>query len=110
MMIRYYLRDPAPAGAAITVEDRDGKTVAQLKGPGKAGINAVAWDMRKASPTPDERGCTAYGMRPAPVVDQVQPVGAYRLTLDVAGHHFSQAVRIADRQSWSLAPGVAHFR
>lgn len=110
MTIRYYLRQPAPAGATIAITDQNGKTVAQLKGPGKAGVDTVAWDMRKAPAKPDERGCTAYGMRPAPIVDQFEPVGDYRLTVDVAGRHFSQAVRIADRQGWSLGPSIAHFQ
>lgn len=105
MMIRYYLKVPAPSGAALIIKDANGKTVANLKGPGKAGINTVAWDMRKAPPTPDESNCTAYGDKPVPpIVDQIEPPGRYALTVDVAGRHFAQTVEIAGRQGWALGP------
>ena len=105
MMIRYYLKAPAPTGATLTITDADGEMVALLHGPGKVGINSVSWTMRKAPATPDEQDCTAYGDKPVPpIIDQLEPPGDYSLRVDVDGHHFSQAVRIAGRQGWSLGP------
>lgn len=60
-LITYYLRDEVPAPPAdksatstetpvvpITIFDRDNKVVRELKGPGKKGLNRVAWDLRYA--------------------------------------------------------------
>lgn len=105
MTIRYYLKHAAPAGATVTITDGIGMLLARLHGPGKAGINMVDWDMRKAPPTDDERGCTAYGEQPTPsVVDQLQPPGTYRISLEVAGRRFAQNARITGRFGWSLGP------
>ncbi len=54
-MLAYWLAKPAksavkpPKGpAAISVLDREGNPVASFHGPGKAGINRLAWNMRYA--------------------------------------------------------------
>ena len=47
--VDYYLRD-ASADAKITIEDRDGQLVQEIKGPAAPGINRVTWDLRYAAP------------------------------------------------------------
>jgi photosystem II stability/assembly factor-like uncharacterized protein len=69
--IYYYLKNPAPEGAQVTITDALGRTVAQLTGEKTAGLHHVVWDLR-----PTEKG---NGNRPGSLV----PTGDYIAILKV---------------------------
>lgn len=104
MLIRYYLKD-ATADAVVTINNAQGDQVAHLESKGKPGINTVEWDMRKPTDKPRRGGgCTVQssGAIPAPVVDQLLPLGEYTVTLDVTGKQVTQKVLIKGTQGWSM--------
>jgi len=106
--LNYYL--PAPAKSVkITIVDQDGKTVRELTGPAKAGVNRLWWDLRYSAPTtvkllnspPGEPWVTVgkKGWRPlvhwrrydnGPVVAP----GRYTVKIDVDGQAASQSLTV----------------
>ncbi len=52
--VTYYLKSALPQGqsARLVVQDASGKTIRELQGPAKAGLNRVGWDTRQESPVP----------------------------------------------------------
>ena len=57
--ISYHLAKDA-AEATITISDQTGKTIRTLKGPAKAGLNRVRWNLR-GEPPPRPAGFTGGG-------------------------------------------------
>jgi hypothetical protein len=100
MVIRYYLRDSATGGAAITIADSDGNEVGRLEGGTSAGINTVIWNMR---PRPPEGGGRGFGGGGG-VLDRLVPPGEYTVTLEVGGERLSVNATITKTQGWSLGP------
>jgi hypothetical protein len=119
--LNYSLRSEAggPGGPGgdvqLQVLDSDGKVVRELRGPGRAGLNRVTWDLRYAPPrlvqlrtTPpenphvweeprfrgqDTRPVTHWGLEPAQVGPIVAP-GKYTITLSVNGQTQTQPIEI----------------
>ena len=89
LVINYYVRAKHDAGALVTIADIKGTEIAQLKGPSKAGLNRVLWNMRAGS-TP-----TAVGGRGAG--GPTLPAGDYRITVDVGGQQETTVGRIRER-------------
>ena len=114
-LISYYLTqsiEPKPntegeratAPVTIVITAPDGKRVRTLHGPGRAGVNRIAWDLRWDAPTPlrtgrgetdteggengggEEGGRTANGPSALP--------GVYTITLMANGHSESRSVQI----------------
>src|SRR5262249_9099516 len=87
----------------IAIADSAGNPVAKLSGSGEAGLHFLLWDTRRQRPAgAGGRGAAA----PAPgqtVVDQLEPLGAYTVTLDVGGVRQRAIGRIIATQGWSLA-------
>ncbi|MEQ1821168.1 MAG: hypothetical protein ABL949_01530 [Fimbriimonadaceae bacterium] len=71
--IFYYLREDQSADVKVTITDIEGRTVADLVGSKKAGLNAIVWNMR--------------GRRPAKTTD-------YRVTLKVGDKDFTTSVGV----------------
>jgi len=91
--IIYYVRDPAPGGARITIERGDGSVVRTIEGPGSRGIHRVVWDLRSdatvAAPPP-RRGRTPSEVRFAATV----PVGSYGVRVSVGGRSARGTVEV----------------
>ncbi|MDH7494317.1 MAG: hypothetical protein QHH44_10550, partial [Candidatus Saccharicenans sp.] len=89
VVIHYYLREEAKEKIKVGIYDAEKNLLRELEGPGKAGLNRVNWDMRKAG-----QG------RPGP---KVEP-GQYFVVLPAAGMKLEQPALISKRISWSLGP------
>lgn len=89
VVIYYYLREEAKEKVRISFYDQRGNLLAELSGQGKAGLNRVSWDMRKAGQD-----------RPGP---RVEP-GSYLVVLEAAGQKLEQKALIRKRLSWSIGP------
>ena len=97
MVIRYYLKDAAPAAALVTIADANGQEVARLEGRATAGINTVVWTTRRGG-----AGRRGSGPPAANPLDQWMPLGDYAVTLAVAGKTLTQHAQIAKTQGWSI--------
>ncbi|HEV2222574.1 MAG TPA: hypothetical protein VGR84_06190 [Candidatus Acidoferrales bacterium] len=107
--------DKAKGPVQIEILDSNGKMVRKLKGPGKAGMNRVQWDLhyepprlvalRTAAPDnphiwdevrfrdKDSRPITHWGLDPAEVGPIVAP-GKYTVRLTVNGKSYTQPLTI----------------
>ena len=87
MGIWYYLKQAASSAPAIVITDSAGNQVAKLTGSGDAGLHFVLWDTRRPRPGGGGgRGGGGGAGAIAPgqtVVDQLEPLGAYTVTLEV---------------------------
>lgn len=61
--LTYYLKSALPQGqpARLVVQDASGKTIRELQGSAKAGLNRVGWDTRQESPVPPAAPGTGGG-------------------------------------------------
>jgi photosystem II stability/assembly factor-like uncharacterized protein len=84
LVVNYYLGADAPGEASVTVTDRDGKTVRQVKGPAKAGLN------RALVPLGGGRGRGGQGAAPL-------AVGDYTVTLETAGQKLTKRATVRAR-------------
>ncbi len=52
-LVSYTLRETAPAGSQmlLLIKDAAGKTIAEVPGPGSAGLNRAVWNLRRAPDT-----------------------------------------------------------
>lgn len=96
MVIRYYLKNQAPA-ANVIITDAKGQEVAKLPGKAAPGINTVLWTMRAAGAG---RGRGAGGN----ATEGWAPLGEYTVTLDLGGKKLAQKASITKMQGWSLGP------
>ena len=103
MGIWYYLKEAASSAPAIVITDSTGKQVAKLSGSGDVGLHFVSWDTRR--PRPDGGGGRGSSAVPPgqTVVDQLEPLGAYTVTLEVGAVRQDASARIIATQGWSLA-------
>jgi hypothetical protein len=119
MQIRYYLKSAANDSAIIKVADAQGQEVASLKGPAKAGLNAVTWNARRASRGGRGRGVgggtgagadsatgRAGGRGRGTALDALMPEGQYTVTLQVNGKTLTQPARIVAPQVWRIGTGA----
>jgi photosystem II stability/assembly factor-like uncharacterized protein len=101
--INYWVKGAPADSAAITIVDAGGQPVRTFKGPARAGLNRVWWDLRneetrearlRTTPTyaPEVR-LGAEGWRAAPGVGRMSilmPPGTYTVKLKVGGQEFTQ--------------------
>lgn len=108
MVIRYYLRNAAAAGATVAITNAAGQEVARLQGRAAAGINSVLWNMRAGgggrAGGAGAAGAGAQGQGRGSVnpLDQWAALGEYTITVEVAGQKLTQTARIAKTQGWSI--------
>ena len=102
MRIDYYLKNAVPGKASVTVTDTHGQVVAVLKGPAKAGINALIWDTHR--PRSDGAKPEEESDDDSDPVGQLLPLGDYTVTLRVDGQTRTQKAQITETQGWSIGP------
>jgi len=98
LSINYYLKAADPAGAHVTITDMLGKPVAQLTGPGRAGLNRAEWNMQITAGTtppagPPGRGGGGRGGQ----VGAPAPVGEYLVTVEAGGEKLTKVGKIRER-------------
>jgi hypothetical protein len=73
-LLSYTLREAAPAGSRVVVlvKDAAGKTIAEVNGPGVAGLNRTVWNLRRAPDTTQATGRGAAGGRGAAQPDSAE--------------------------------------
>ena len=108
MAIRYYLRSYAADSVTIVIADSAGAEVARLHGPGSAGIHTVVWSTRR--PGPNRGSGSATRPVAGTVVDQLFPLGRYRVTLRVGLETVSQPAMIVATQGWRIGPRAETIR
>jgi photosystem II stability/assembly factor-like uncharacterized protein len=89
LVINYFVGEKSASGAAITVADINGETIATLKGPAEPGLNRVLWNMRRSAPGAAGGGRGGGG--------QVMPAGQYRVTVAVGATQQVKIGRIRER-------------
>src|SRR5262249_21824346 len=101
------LAEPKKEGQVkITVTDKDGKMVRQFDGPGAAGVNRAAWDLRfdpTAEPTQEQREAMAagYGFGPrGPLVDP----GEYIIKIKAGAKEATQKVIVTEDLRVRISP------
>jgi len=81
-VINYYVKDKPKDEVKITITDKSGAIVRDLKGPKEAGLNRLVWDLRlnPPAPPPEGQGEGAGGFFGAPRGPRVMP-GVYVLKI-----------------------------
>jgi hypothetical protein len=104
VILDYYLKtkieghDPVK----ITIVDQAGNHVREIKAPGEAGINRIAWDLRYDAPAPPpppppgvepgQGGGFGFGGGRGPTVDP----GAYTVSVEAGGKTVSKTVTVEE--------------
>jgi photosystem II stability/assembly factor-like uncharacterized protein len=93
--IEYYLRAGAPGDVTVTIADARGTTLRTLKGPGRAGLNRTAWDLRMEAPvTESQREAPAGGGFGGPPQGPLVLPGTYLVTVSAAGRSLKGELRV----------------
>jgi photosystem II stability/assembly factor-like uncharacterized protein len=82
----------------ITVLDKDGKVIREFDGPGAAGVNRTAWDLREnapAEPTPEQQEAVAAGYGFGPRGPLVEP-GEYTVKIKAGDKETTQKVIVEE--------------
>lgn len=80
-VINYYVKDKPKDDVKITITDKSGMVVRDLKGPKEAGLSRVVWDLRLNPPAPPLEGQGGGGgFFGAPRGPRVQP-GTYAIKI-----------------------------
>jgi photosystem II stability/assembly factor-like uncharacterized protein len=95
VVINYYLKDKAAGPVKITVSDPYGQVLADITGPGEAGLNTSQWNMRARQAA----GRGARGGNPGG--GMVSP-GEYVVTLEAGGKKLTKKAVIRYRQGWTV--------
>jgi photosystem II stability/assembly factor-like uncharacterized protein len=101
LVINYYLKADAGGAAKITVKDLTGKTLRELEGPAKAGLNRALVPLgggggRGFGGGPSTGSGQGRGRGGAPAVAPLT-VGDYTVTVDVAGQTLTKPTRVRER-------------
>src|SRR5262249_16192476 len=91
-VIDYYLKSAPKADVKVTIADKSGQAVRELKGGKEPGLNRLEWDMRMAPPRPPEPG-EQEGFFGAPRGPRVPP-GEYTVKVAVDGKEESAQLRV----------------
>ena len=87
--MNYYLRADATGPARVTVTDGTGRTVRQLEGPAKRGLNRALVNLGGGGGRGGPPGGGAGG--------GVLATGDYVITVEVAGEKLTKPGRVRDR-------------
>jgi hypothetical protein len=96
VILHYYLKAKAADPVKITISGPDGKTVADLTGPGEAGMNTASWEMRVRKPGQPMSWDWDTGMS-----GMVEP-GEYLVNLEAGGRTLTKKAVIRYRQGWTF--------
>ena len=106
-LIHYSLKTAAPEKeeAKVTILDKGGKVIRELKGPKAAGIQTIAWDLRYEPPytlPPDQAGGFFFfgGGPRGPLVDP----GDYTVKVSAFGQTVQTGVKVEEDPRIQLAP------
>jgi len=88
-VISYYLREKPKEDIKITIRDGQGKTIRELKGEKKAGINRITWDLRYAPPAAPDEGQRRFRAQGPFVL-----TGTYEVTLKAAGQEMKTEMKV----------------
>ena len=91
--------------AKISVYDAAGKLVREFDGPGKAGVNRAAWDLRwnsPAVPTPEQLEAAASGFDFGPRGPLVEP-GKYTIKIKAGAKEAEQTVTVEEDPRMQMA-------
>src|SRR5215467_12250430 len=115
-VIDYYLKSAPKADVKVTIADKSGQAVRELKGGKEPGLNRLEWDLRMTPPTTPEPG-EQEGFFGAPRGPRVAP-GEYAVKVVVDDKEETRQVRVdedpriqisaADRARSSDAPNKAY--
>jgi len=89
LVLNYYLKADAAAEATITVADLSGKTIRQVKGPAKSGLNRALVNL--AGSFGGRAGGRGRGEGPA---EAPLGIGDYVVTVEVAGEKLTKRARV----------------
>ena len=89
LVLNYYLKADATAEATITVADLSGKTIRQVKGPAKSGLNRALVNL--AGSFGGRAGGRGRGEGPA---EAPLGIGDYVVTVEVAGEKLTKRARV----------------
>jgi hypothetical protein len=93
-VIDYYLKSAPKADVKVTISDRSGQTVRELKGGKEPGLNRVEWDLRMTPPATPEPG-EQEGFFGAPRGPRVAP-GEYTVKVVVDDKEETRQVRVEE--------------
>jgi photosystem II stability/assembly factor-like uncharacterized protein len=93
LVLNYYLRADAGGEAKVTVADLTGKTVRQLTGPAKHGLNRALVTLGGGG---GRGGAGGGGRGGGPAVAPLAP-GEYVVTVEVAGEKLTKTARVRTR-------------
>lgn len=105
-MITYYLATDSPGEVLIKIQDQNGKVVRTLKGPGKAGLHRINWDLKREERTSDAEAArlSLVTISEREARDRVPP-GSYIVVLEVSGISRRNSIEVrSERQDVTLAP------
>jgi hypothetical protein len=86
----YYLKQKTKKSPVLTITDKEGQKVNELKGSKNAGISRVNWDLRHGAPDIPELGRTRRGRGPL-----VLP-GEYKVTMKVDDQEMTKTFKVFD--------------
>ncbi len=89
-MMSYYLKQKTKKSPVLTITDKEGQKVNELKGSKNAGISRVNWDLRHGAPDIPELGRTRRGRGPL-----VLP-GEYKVTMKVDDQEMTKTFKVFD--------------
>ncbi|MFQ6038577.1 MAG: WD40/YVTN/BNR-like repeat-containing protein, partial [Candidatus Aminicenantales bacterium] len=89
MMVHYYLKNNLPEDVKVMITDPYGKQAARLKGPGRAGIHRIVWDMRQQPPEEESREEAGIRRSRRGRGEFVEP-GEYVVILEAGGKRLQQ--------------------
>ncbi|HSA95430.1 MAG TPA: hypothetical protein VLJ16_05235, partial [Acidobacteriota bacterium] len=96
--INYFLKAELEGKVKVTVASLEGDVLAELEGPGEAGLNAVSWDMRPRRPGTKPAPFQGFGAR------RLAEPGTYVVTIEAAGKKMAKKAVIRYRQGWTVGP------
>jgi len=88
--ISYYLKEKAESSPVIIITNREGQKVRELKGPNRAGINRITWDLTYGAPDMPQAGQRFQARGPL-----VLP-GEYTVTLKAGGHEWTKTLKVSE--------------
>jgi photosystem II stability/assembly factor-like uncharacterized protein len=94
-ILSYYLRADASGDVRLQVLDASGAVVRELEGPSGAGIQRVAWDLRKPAPPPPA-GRGGGGGLGGPALGDLIPAGDYTVRLSANGRTATVPFRVVN--------------
>jgi len=93
--IDYYLKQSSSSGVQITITGPHGEIVRKLTGPGKIGVDRVAWDLTyDAAPRPEFLSQSVGSWIPATAVGPPVVPGIYTITVHAGTETDTKTIRV----------------